>query len=405
MEFRGFFDAPIRVLDDLDIEAERSDDRLVDAEVELARRSRALRAPTNTEAGSGLGTFPNDFAQQLLPPSWAPLRDPLHQHEATTPKSLIDWPSLEYIDEVDDNLSCVICAAPFHKPVISKCCDQTFCEPCLTNYCNTTIREKAKIVCPMCRDEKIYRFGCRDAPWQLLAHKNRAVVNLLDTLRVKCPDPSGCCKWNGKRSMVEQHVRDNCDFREVPCGDPSCRETLARSAAKAGKCLHRVEDCKSCGVKIELSKMQQHINTVCPLALVSCAACGSTLNRWRLGTHTEACWNHVVHCKHAETGCRALQPRRTMEAHEKACIYGLLYHQGQAQVSRIAQLEHDIKKLQLDLEAQKSRLEKVENNYEQVQRVMQLFVKRQAAYVHAGVNSDIPTAGTSSSPIPLGSQG
>lgn len=331
---------------------------------------------------SNLANFNDSQHGQGHIPQTAPRQDYHTQLEAAQPDSLIDWLNLEYVGEVDDSLCCEICTAPFNKPVISKCCSHTFCESCLAQHCSTTIAQNHQVVCPMCRFTRTLCPGLPAVPWKLLAHTNRVAVGLLEKIQVKCPDPSGLCKWIGQRSTVEEHVRDNCKFKEVPCGVSSCNKTIRRSAAKAGKCLHKYKDCKACGQKIELSQMQQHTNTSCPMTSAPCEACGSKFNRRQLDAHTDACWNHKILCKHSEVGCQTQETRRTIQHHETTCVYGLLHLQKQRQTSRIERLERDNKQLQIGLQLQVSKLEAAEDRLERLERRLQEVTQQRAANAH-----------------------
>ena len=98
----------------------------------------------------------------------------------------------EYIDElsINDNLKCSICNDPFEKPVTTRC-DHTFCYKCIEQWINTNNS------CPTCRS----RIANIKA---LVPVKTRLVLNMLDSLLVKCKT---CHQTEIQRGNFKDHLK------------------------------------------------------------------------------------------------------------------------------------------------------------------------------------------------------
>ncbi|KAK1163109.1 ligand of Numb protein X 2-like [Acipenser oxyrinchus oxyrinchus] len=99
----------------------------------------------------------------------------------------------DYQDEVDDELSCLICLQPLLCPMDTPC-GHTYCFQCLDNF----LREQD--FCPVDR-QKLSLRQCR--------RSSLLVRNLLDKLSVLCPFQKHC-GLKMQRCELEPHLRNRC---------------------------------------------------------------------------------------------------------------------------------------------------------------------------------------------------
>lgn len=253
--------------------------------------------------------------------------DGLSEDTVSDRSALFNWQDLEYVGEVDDDLQCGICKAPFHQPVTTRSCGHVFCSSCLNQHLEETHKTTRNwiVTCPMCRHELKFLWTRRVSPLvnNVSDPCNRLVDNLLDKLEVKCPNNAELCEWIGPRSTAEKHVRDRCAYTMVACAAEGCSQKIIRGAA-ARSCLHYDAECMACSQTIDMSREQQHLNTVCAMYQAPCKACGKKVIRKDLPSHIAACWCETTRCAFADGGCPILDIRKQIKAHEKLCIYGLV---------------------------------------------------------------------------------
>ncbi|CAG2167110.1 unnamed protein product [Oppiella nova] len=101
-------------------------------------------------------------------------------------------------DEELDEYTCGICLEVFVDPVVTQCCQQTYCSECMYGWLSD------HNTCPNDRKE-LSREGLGRAP--------RFVVNLLNNMKVKCDFYANGCKSVVKMSELSQHI-DYCDYNE-----------------------------------------------------------------------------------------------------------------------------------------------------------------------------------------------
>jgi hypothetical protein len=103
--------------------------------------------------------------------------------------------------------ACDVCGGLLDKPMRAPSCAHVACEACVL---------RAGVHCGKC--------GARApaASWHFDS-KRRAQVFALKT---HCP--LGDCEWLGKRSALQPHVEEDCDFTPMPCLYPGCDACLVR---------------------------------------------------------------------------------------------------------------------------------------------------------------------------------
>ncbi|KUI73660.1 TNF receptor-associated factor 3 [Cytospora mali] len=239
----------------------------------------------------------------------------------------IDWQCLDYTSQVDENLLCAICKAPFHRPLTTKACGHTFCEACIDQALEEARgRTRDRVPCPLCRTE--LSTGCDRS-----SHRFVRVVEIgaqLDQLEVKCPNNAQLCQWKGRRSSLEDHVRNVCEFTLFPCLSDTCDKMIIRKGRSTGSseghqlCRHFESACSLCNETIDMSTQIQHLLTTCSGYLAPCGYCGHVTTRQQLAAHEDACANEEMTCTHEKLGCQFKSTRRNITAHEKTCKRGWL---------------------------------------------------------------------------------
>lgn len=255
----------------------------------------------------------------------SPVRNTQHVRIQLPFEPSIDWQCLDYISQVDENLICAICKAPFHKPLTTKACGHTFCEACIDQALEEARgRARNRVPCPLCRTE--LSTGCDRG-----SNRFVRVVEMgaqLDRLEVKCPNNAQLCKWTGQRSSLEDHVRNVCEYTMLPCLSGSCDKMIIRKSRGDGPvegqplCQHYVWSCRHCNEMIDMSTQDQHLLTSCRGYLALCGYCGTLVVREQLAAHGEACLDEETTCTHEKLGCSLMSTRKDLLAHEKVCKFG-----------------------------------------------------------------------------------
>ena len=168
----------------------------------------------------------------------------------------MDLRALTYISSVDDNLNCPICQCPFVRPVMTKC-DHIFCGDCL----NTAL--KTSLTCPVDRrplslegDDSEFmeqpdggnpdiRLLRRLRKGGLVMDVPNAILNMVDELRVKCPNSAAGCKTETTRCNIQGHVNKDCGYVKVPCPSERCNLKIRRKDL-GPHCLHGTVTCDAC---------------------------------------------------------------------------------------------------------------------------------------------------------------
>lgn len=246
-----------------------------------------------------------------------------------TTQKIVDLHALNYIDPVDDNLLCPICAIPLVEPVTTPC-DHTFCRGCLKRSC------KESSTCPVDR-ETISLSRCPPT--------SRLIKNQLDSLMVECPNAERGCSLVLKREVVVSHVEHRCPFALVPCPDESCEKKVVRKDSEKA-CQHREEACRYCGEPLELADMEKHLEEACAVNTTSCEACGEEIAYSKMKSHEDDCQEAETACEFAEFGCQVVAKRKDLQPHRQECQFQILSVVGRQvanQREHIAALEQDRK--------------------------------------------------------------
>lgn len=142
--------------------------------------------------------------------------------------------ALEYATNPDSNLVCLICHAPFDKPVQLPC-EHYFCRECLEHaWAPQSTNRKT---CPTCRRVVESENDIRPVP--------KIIETMLDELVVKCPNSRTGCAWVDHRINVHDHVMLYCEHTPIECPAADCRLHTTQKDFHKG-CLHYTVNCDDC---------------------------------------------------------------------------------------------------------------------------------------------------------------
>ena len=179
-----------------------------------------------------------------------------------------------------------------------RCCNKTFCKDCLREALGRYL------TCPHCRNENP------------VAYNNDAIDMLVNDLKVLCLHHGKGCEWRGHLLYEPQHRTTECSYEEVACENWSsgcavvCDRMLIKRHVKE-ECEWREIPCKYCSVPHAICKMKDHLRA-CPEHPVTCVnGCGEEgLLHKNIAGHLEVCPEAVVDCPFKEMGCHEGQLKR-----------------------------------------------------------------------------------------------
>ena len=216
----------------------------------------------------------------------------------------VDFRSLTYVGNVDENLVCPICRVAFVDPVDTEC-DHTFCRECITQALSHSE------TCPIDR----YHLSVQ-AP---LSRPHKIIINQIDALLVKCI----CCEAPVPRSMLQNHVERYCKDALVKCPGKTCEEVIKRKLSDKG-CLHFDVICPDCDENHQQIDIGVHRESLCKEREKQCDFCGAEILRCKEAQHIQVCPDIIAPCKWAEYGCDYEYKRKDLPAHALDCTFKLV---------------------------------------------------------------------------------
>ena len=109
---------------------------------------------------------------------------------------------LEFCSEPSSALLCPICQDLLSNPLITPSCSHSFCSACIQQAL-----QRDSSVCPLCRK-----------PVQLhQLHPNLALKQLIEDLRIWCPNHGRGCPAQLTRDQVQRHLEEHCDYKDEQC--------------------------------------------------------------------------------------------------------------------------------------------------------------------------------------------
>ena len=266
-------------------------------------------APTASEPSELLvvGGPPNDLSPIALRASHSPSSSS-RRRQSRPLKLAPDLAALEYPTAPDSNLVCLICHAPFDRPVQLPC-EHYFCRDCLDHAWAPQLTPRK--TCPTCR--------CLVESDSMLRPVPKIIDTMLAELLVKCPNTRAGCSWLDQRANVHDHVMLYCEHTPVECPAPDCRLQISQKDFHKG-CLHYTVSCDDCHTALMKKDLDDHQRTTCPNRSTACALCATELLRLDLKTHINtACPRHIISCQGTIIGCKFRAERADVLLHEATC--------------------------------------------------------------------------------------
>lgn len=120
-----------------------------------------------------------------------------------------------FIDDVDANLICGICAGVLEKAVVTPC-GHSYCEECLETWLQRGISSEGATSCPACRTD-LYTSDLIPV---------LALRGVIDGLIVTCPNGESGCKMVIRLDNVISHLKA-CRYEHVQCF--ACKKDVQRA--------------------------------------------------------------------------------------------------------------------------------------------------------------------------------
>ncbi|XP_041827441.1 TNF receptor-associated factor 3 [Melanotaenia boesemani] len=229
--------------------------------------------------------------QQGAPVGFQPLRGGFRDHFVETPEA-------KYL--------CEVCSLVLCQPRQTEC-GHRFCQSCISDILSHQNPVCPADMGPLFKD-KIFRDVC--------CHRE------IMALKVYCRSKANGCQEQMSLQQIPDHL-NVCPFFEVPCPLGKCKERMMRKEIPdhlAWKCKHRETTCEFCTIKMPLTDLQKHKETVCPAFPVSCPNhCSfSSLTRSELSNHQHDCPKAQVSCQFHRYGCSFKGLNQDMRQHDSS---------------------------------------------------------------------------------------
>ena len=197
-------------------------------------------------------------------------------------------------------LKCPICLELVSQPVYTSC-QHLFCGNCI----------KDQQTCPECRKT-------------FTTTPDVGSARVLRAFKVKCPNSSEGCEWEGDLGDAEEHLEKNCHFLQYQdsmldcpngCGARKKRQLLQNHTEH--DCPNRRYTCPHCdhvGVYKDITTV--HYTRCRDFPLLCPAGCGEKITRKNMESHLSTeCPEEYISCKYRMFGCDTAVRRREKESH------------------------------------------------------------------------------------------
>lgn len=217
----------------------------------------------------------------------------------------------EYTEPVSEHLLCSICHSPYNEPV-SLPCSHIFCKSCIT---------QSLMINPSC---PIDRKPFSNWSSQILVPANSVIRNILDDLKVYCPNRKNGCDMIISRSFVKSHVNDDCPVSQLKCSNSPCEVVLPRHLMSSHNsyCPFRKVTCEGCSSIVYHQDLSVHKVEECPAVIKNCPECKTPLASSLIQKHLEnQCLEAEIKCINSKFGCEGKFIRKNLEEHLKECSF------------------------------------------------------------------------------------
>ncbi|ORX46936.1 hypothetical protein BCR36DRAFT_413878 [Piromyces finnis] len=200
----------------------------------------------------------------------------------------IRYDELEYIDEnkqLIEKLCCSICKLPFQPSSVRLKCGHIFCKEHINDLMNNL---NNVVVCAIDNNQT-----------NVDEIKPETIItSTADTLKIKCPYHRQGCTWEGRRSNLLGHWKNNCKYVLYNCSFPHCPYKCVKEKIEEHEkyCQWKPYECFNfnCSFKGILKDKEEH-NKVCQWKLVKCPNenCNLEIARCKFMDHKWKCCNQV----------------------------------------------------------------------------------------------------------------
>ena len=256
-----------------------------------------------------------------------------------------------FVESLPKELSCVICMNVLQHPQMVNCCENLFCERCLTKWRSTHHS------CPCCRSSNFTHMEM-----QTTARK-------IGTLKVHCPNFTHGCQV--KPALIDYNLhlsegnQDGCLYVKVSCPN-NCMADIFRCDLNkhcSTDCPKRQATCIHCGERGWNEYIKGDHQNLCPLFPIPCPLhCGSSVPHNQLASHSSSCPMEIVACSFEGNGCTKKVHRKELDDHlaNNLMQHLLLLSSSQAKLKEsMISMEKEYKELQQRNMAIENKLSKV----------------------------------------------
>jgi hypothetical protein len=131
---------------------------------------------------------------------------------------------------------------------------------------------------------------------------------------IKCPHEG--CDAEAPRNLMRLHV-DGCEHRSIRCPfscDFMCKpKDMDAKHLSLNVCPNQLITCDKCDVMTNRCKLDEHLQTSCPMIKVSCDDCQFEDYRKNINKHFDVCPDYRIKCPK----CNMLVRRKEMDKHNK----------------------------------------------------------------------------------------
>ncbi|XP_036162247.1 TNF receptor-associated factor 3 isoform X2 [Myotis myotis] len=163
----------------------------------------------------------------------------------------------KFVKTVEDKYKCEKCQLVLCNPKQTEC-GHRFCDSCMA-----TVLGSASPKCTACQEsivkDKVFKDNC--CKREILA------------LQIHCRNVGRGCAEQLALGQLLVHLRNDCQFEELPCVRADCKERVLRKDLRdhvEKACKYREATCSHCKSQVPMITLQKHEDTDCPCVVVSC---------------------------------------------------------------------------------------------------------------------------------------
>ncbi|XP_045144118.1 TNF receptor-associated factor 3 isoform X2 [Echinops telfairi] len=163
----------------------------------------------------------------------------------------------KFVRTVEDKYKCEKCRLVLCNPRQTEC-GHRFCETCMA-----ALLSSASPKCTACQEgiikDKVFKDNC--CKREILA------------LQTHCRNESRGCTEQLTLGQLLVHLKNDCQFEELPCMRADCKEKVLRKDLRdhvEKACKYREATCSHCKSLVPMITLQKHEDTECPCVVVSC---------------------------------------------------------------------------------------------------------------------------------------